>query len=101
VAHGAELDLSSTVVAANKRCGAYYYTASGGISGSAITANGFYGLALDQCASQVEWEGNGNVIFGNATGMPLELAAQVTTSTGGMPVPPAPEMIEVPSGPVE
>jgi hypothetical protein len=99
--YGSRVEMVSTVVSGNLRNGVYLVSAEGSVYDSVIVSNEFYGLAMEQCADKVDWEGRGNYILGNSTGMPPELAAQVTTSTGGMPVPPAPEMIELPSRPAE
>jgi hypothetical protein len=98
---GAEVDVAATVLAGNGRNGIFFDQSQGSLAGSLVTDNEFYGLAMEKCADRVDWEGTGNYVFGNATGLPPDLAVQVTTSTGGMPVPPAPEMIELPSGPAE
>jgi len=94
------VELVATLVAGNGRSGVYFSSSSGSVSDSVIVDNEFYGLAMEECADQVEWEGKGNFILGNATAMPPDEAVEVTTSTGGMPVPPAPGMIEVAPDPV-
>jgi len=95
-ANASEIDLVTTVVAGNGRNGVYFYKAPGSVTDSVVVDNEFYGLAMEACADQVEWEGMGNHILGNARALPSDKAAQVTTSTGGMPVPEAPQMICVP-----
>ena len=61
----------------------------------------------DKCGCVNQFRGRkvanltGRNIFGNATALPPELAAQVITSTRGLPVPPAPEMIGVSEEPLE
>jgi len=92
----AELDLVSVLAMGNKRVGVYYDRASGTVTGVLSTGNDFYGLAMEECADMVEWEGKGNFIVGNATALPPDKAAQVTTTTGGMAVPPAPAMVCIP-----
>ncbi|MBM4356104.1 MAG: hypothetical protein FJ109_20320 [Deltaproteobacteria bacterium] len=91
----------STFVSGDARNGIYYNQSSGSVTDSVIVDNAFYGLAMEECADKVEWDGKGNYVLGNASALPPDKAAQVTTSTGGMAVPPAPEMIEIPSGPGE
>ncbi|MBM4354621.1 MAG: hypothetical protein FJ109_12680 [Deltaproteobacteria bacterium] len=97
-AGGSSVEIVSTIVAGNARNGIYYNQSSGSVTDSVIVNNDFYGLAMEECADKVEWEGKGNYIVGNASALPADKAAQVTTSTGGMAVPPAPEMMEVKSG---
>ncbi len=98
---GGELDLVSVLVSGNARNGIYYNQSSGSVTDSVIVGNDFYGLAMEECADQVTWEGLGNHVVGNASALPPDKAAQVTTSTGGMAVPPTPEMIEIPTGPLD
>jgi len=94
-AAGGELEVASVLVARNARNGIFFSHASGTVANSTIVGNDFYGLAMEECADQVEWEGKGNYVVGNASALPPDKAVQVTTSTGGMAVPPAPEMIEI------
>ncbi len=94
--NGGELVMDETIVSDNARNGVYYNQSSGSVTNSVIVGNDFYGLAMEECAGQVAWEGKENHVIGNASALPPDKAAQVTTSTGGMAVPPAPEMICIP-----
>ena len=94
-APGTSVDVASTVVLNNARSGLYYYEAGGTIDGSAIAGNLSYGLAMEQCAEDLAYEGRGNFIFGNALDLPAAKAAEVTTNPEGLPVPPIPEVAEV------
>jgi len=100
-ADGGTVDAESTIVAANGRNGVFFKKSQGSVIDSVIVGNEFYGLVMEQCADKVTWEGKGNYILGNAGALPSDEAAQVTTSTGGMPIPPAPKMVAVPAGPAE
>ncbi|MBM4355232.1 MAG: DUF1565 domain-containing protein [Deltaproteobacteria bacterium] len=100
-AEGSTAVMLSTFVSGDARNGIYFNQSEGSVTDSVIVNNDFYGLAMEECADQVAWEGQGNHFLGNAAALPSDKAAQVTTSTGGMAVPPAPEMIEIPSGPGE
>ncbi|MBM4355360.1 MAG: right-handed parallel beta-helix repeat-containing protein [Deltaproteobacteria bacterium] len=97
-AEGCRMVVAASLLASNRRTGLYFLQSPGQVVGNLIHSNDFYGLAMEECADQVEWEEKGNYIVGNASALPPDKAAQVTTSTGGMAVPPAPEMIEIPSG---
>ena len=98
---GSAVALSSVVVADNERCGAYYYGASGSIEKSVVSGNSSYGLALEACVQDVVYEEAGSVIFGNAHGLPAGTAADVTSNPKGLPVPPPPNISDMPRLPAE
>jgi len=93
--NGSIAQVESTIVTDSARTGAYYYEASGTMSGSVIKGNGSYGLAMGSCEANVTYKDNGNYIFGNALDMPAGEAAQVTTNPKGLPLPPTPEVSAV------
>ena len=96
VGAGSSVDISSSILAGNERCGAYYYEARGTMSGSIITGNSSYGLAMESCEGDVVHEGNGNWVFGNALDVPAEEAEQIAVNPKGLPVPAAPGVSQIP-----
>lgn len=82
---GSELVLDSVVVQENARTGIFYFESSGVVTGSMITGNGSYGVAMQESDQLVDL--SDSYIFGNA----LEA---VTTKPSGLPVPPPPEFLE-------
>ena len=89
---GAILEVANSTVVSNGRSGIYYVKSKGKVSGTLITGCPSYGLAMDSCAQDVEWEVLENHIFGNAGALPEAMAAEVTENPGGLPVPPAPKI---------
>jgi len=51
---------------------------------------------MEQSAAAVAYQGAGNFVFGNATELPVDLKTEISTSPGGLPVPPPPELFTVP-----
>ena len=92
---GAVVNIESSVLAGSGRAGVYYHHAAGALDESVVWDNSSYGLAMHECSGDVEYAGrlgdspagHGNYIFGNAIDLPPELAEQVTTTPGEMPVP--------------
>jgi len=95
-AGGSRAELTSTVVMGNGRTGAYYSTSSGEVRDSVIWMSSSYGLAMASCHQDVDYNENGNFIFGNAHALPPELVSQVTTTPGGLPVPDPAKIAELP-----
>ena len=89
---GAHLEVADSTVVSNGRSGIYYSESSGKVSGTLVTGSPSYGLAMDSSAQSVEWEGLDNHIFGNASDLPEAMAADVTETPGGLPVPPPPKV---------
>ncbi len=93
----ASVDISSTLVMGNSRCGVYLENSVGVITDSVIALNSSFGLAMADCAEDVQHQGKGNIIAGNALSLPPNLAAEITASPSGLPVPPVPEVGPMPS----
>ena len=91
VGEGAAVDISDLLVMDNARCGVYYCEAAGTVSGSVITGNLSFGLAMEDSAQHVDFETTANHVFANALDLPPALAAQITTNPTGLPVPAPPE----------
>ena len=81
----------------NSRCGVYLENSVGVITDSVIALNSSFGLAMADCAEDVQHQGKGNIIAGNALSLPPNLAAEITASPSGLPVPPVPEVGPMPS----
>jgi len=94
---GSALQIDSSVVASNQRCGAYYDESSGAITQSTFAGNGSYGLALDGSEEGVAYADGDNQFLQNAADLPEALAAEVSTSPQGLPVPPPPTSGELPT----
>jgi len=98
VSHGGQLDLHSSIVARNDRTGVYYSNSTGSVSGSIITLNESYGLAIDSCETCVDYSDTWNRIVGNALDLTPEWSKEVTTDPGAIPVPEPPDW-EIPELP--
>jgi len=97
-AQDSAVELTSTLVVGNSRCGGYFYDgASGTVTGCVISGNMSYGLAIAKDSGAVEWEDGANYIIGNAQELPSGQDTNVTTAPGGLPVPPPPELSEMPT----
>jgi hypothetical protein len=92
LAESAQLDVESCIVTGNERAGVFFSRSEGSLKDSLIFENRSYGLALESCAEDVDWEGMGCWFVGNAYDLPPAYAAEVTTSPQGLPVPPPPEL---------
>ena len=82
--------LVSVVVQDNARCGAYFYESSGGLLNSVLSRNGGFGLALENCEGNVNYQDVSNFILGNALDLPEAQAADISVNPTGLPAPPTP-----------
>ena len=89
------LDISSSVLSGNARCGVYFHESAGTLEETLLTGNGSFGLAMHKSEDQVAWEGLGNAIFGNGLNLPPAQAVDVTSSPGGLPTPPIPATVDL------
>lgn len=92
VGESATAEVTDSIFADNDRCGLYYHQASGSIRNSIVTGNSSYGLGLEDSDASVDWKNVANHIFGNSLDLPTNLAAEVSTSPGGLSIPPAPQV---------
>jgi len=93
VSENAQLVIDSSIVMENRRSGVFYAGGGGSIANSLIAGNQSYGLALEKAASEVQWQEQGNYIFGNCMGLAdPKQRQQVTTSPGELPIPDAPSL---------
>ena len=89
--HEASIALQRTLVTGNGRAGVYYNQGLGSLTGSLVTGNASFGLALADCDEAITYLDKTNFIFGNALDLPPAQAADISTSPEGLPSPPIPE----------
>jgi len=87
---GATLDMESSIVMNNARCGAYYFWGHGDFVHNYIAGNASFGLALEKSTLAVHYQEGPNYIFGNCLGLPPGQSVEITTAPEGLPVPPPP-----------
>jgi len=87
---GAHAVIANSLVMGNARCGAYIADSSATIAGNTVVGNSSFGLAMESCADKVSYEGLANLFAGNGSALPAAMAAEVTDSPKGLPVPPPP-----------
>jgi hypothetical protein len=100
---GAQLDVSSTVIASNMRAGIYFRESAGSVNGSVVWGNGLHGLAMYQCSDEVTWTspedpdaaGAASHFFGNALEPPFS-GEQIANVTQDFGTPDAPEPFSLP-----
>ncbi len=95
MAENSVVDITDTFVAGNGRAGLYFKNASGSISGSVITGNSSFGLAMKDSHENMSFKEAGNYIIGNAVDMPARQAMDVTDNPGAIPVPPSIEIHDI------
>lgn len=96
VTGSADLMVYNSLLKDNARCGVYYYEAMGTLSGSVVTGNESYGVAMAKCALRITHENGGNQLFGNALSLPEAERLELTDSPGGLPLPPPAAVAELP-----
>lgn len=87
---GGKLNMTSSLVAENARCGLYLDNGTGELEHSMIVGNTAFGMAT--IASEVAYQGLDNFVFGNGVGMPPAQAADITGNPKGLPAPNLPEV---------
>lgn len=95
-AGGSELHLSSTIVMDCARTGVFFDDSSGTVHSSLIVDNQSFGLALRNSTDEVQYDGQANLIYGNALGLPEDQRSDVTHAPEGLPSPTAPIPMEPP-----
>jgi hypothetical protein len=91
---GGFLMVTESAVLRNGRTGIFVTNSSAELSDSVILDNYSYGLAMKDSEQAVSYKELGNYITGNASGLPANLASDISTDPGGMPVPNEPAMPE-------
>jgi hypothetical protein len=81
-------EFSSCLFFGNARAGVFFNAAAGALSGSLVTRNASFGLALKESKESVVHREGGNIIGGNL------MDPQVTEAVGELQVPPAPKALE-------
>ena len=96
---GAALEIVGSILVDNERCGAFFHAAAGSLTDCIVAGNQAFGLALDVSGAEIQYADAGNHIFGNASTLPPEAAAQVTTDPVGLSPPSAPSVARMPEMP--
>jgi hypothetical protein len=91
----AEGVVSSSFVAHNARTGILVRESSATIEESLVFSNDSYGLAMMDCADQVQHSEGNNTIVSNASEMAEGYRQQITDSPGDMPVAPLPDAVKL------
>jgi len=84
--------VSNSLVDGNSRCGIYVAGSSATVAGNSVVGNNSFGLAMEECADKVNFEGLGNLFAGNGSGLPAVVKAETTDTPKGLPVPPPPSL---------